>query len=118
MSFASTGSLLNHVLGPESDNVPILVDKQRQNTRKPRQTTRVWTVGDRHDRCVPWKWLLAGSEDGVEEVAFQMHTPTDMVRTRLLWPNLPRGMALAVHRDALEILAQQDAEALEAQCLR
>jgi len=64
---------------------------------------------------------VAGSEDGVKEVAYQVHTPTGIVRTRLLWPNLPRGMARAVHRDALEILAQQDAEALEAleaQCLR
>lgn len=39
------------------------------------------------------KVALTGFEDGVEEVAHQLHTPTDIVRTRLRWPNLPPGDA-------------------------
>lgn len=48
--------------------------------------------------------LFAGSEDGAKEVAYQLHTPTDIVRIRLRWPNLPRKFPQALDRDALEIL--------------
>lgn len=69
--------------------------------------TRRDGVGGKYPRGIdtyPGVVLCAGSEDWAEEVAYQLHTPTDIVRIRLRWPNLPRKMPQALDRDALEIL--------------
>jgi hypothetical protein len=45
MSFASTGSLTMDVLEPETDNVPILVDRQQHSTQYGEAKTDNGSIG-------------------------------------------------------------------------